>query len=96
MWIDYHLPNLKDVILLLNGCDDEVGVGVPAEVWDLGSVTSMDELVGDVVNMRSTYQHLGWSVLGLLNSLLISDFAQIPNCDSSVIRAGGEQAFIEW
>ena len=79
--ISSWFPYLHNVILADRANDPRV-IRVPAEVGNLGGVTTVDE------------QEFGRSVLGVFRGLLLSDFRQIPNVETPVGPGGGQDRLV--
>lgn len=80
--LNYHLPDLEDVIILDCG-HDEILLLVPRNVVDLGSVTAVHE------------QQLSWAVLSVFRSNLRSTATHIPNDCSSISGSTREHTHVE-
>jgi len=75
------LPDLHDIVFG-HTADDPGVVRVPAEVRDLGSVTSVDE------------EKFWRSVLSVLGALLFSNLRKIPDVEPSVGARAGQDRLI--
>ena len=78
-----HLPDLQTVVRI-NAGDDPGLVLVPAEVRDLGSVTSVDE------------EKLWGSLSSLSSSLLLPNLGDIPDVKPPVSPSTGQDGLAVW
>ena len=78
-----HLPDLHHVVRS-NAADHPGLVLVPAEVRDLGSVTSVDE------------EKFWRSLCSLLSTLLLSNLVEIPDVKPPVSPRAGQDSLVVW
>ena len=76
-----HLPDLHDVVLG-HGADHPGVIGVPTEVGDLGSVTSVNE------------EELWGPVLSVLRALLFPDLGEVPHMQPPVCARAGQDSLV--
>ena len=75
------MPDLHDIVFG-HTADDPGVVGVPAEVTDLGGVTSVDE------------EELGRTILRVLRALLFTNLGQVPDVESAISAGAGEDGLV--